>query len=97
MSDLEDYDAKLAALDEEQRDAEEGDEQEPYDRVHCGTCHGDLNGVGGKAHKPACPQYDGHKMMDCPHPVEKWRKSHHKREVQFLRKREAAREGQAQG
>ncbi len=88
MSDLDDFDEQLAALDDELDNVGEIDELEAYNDPHCQKCHLPLNGVASKKHTAKCQGYDGHKMDDCHHPGQKWRKAHHQTEVRLLRKRE---------
>jgi hypothetical protein len=38
------------------------------------------------ASKRDCPGFDNHKMDDCPHPITRWRKTHHAKEAKLHRK-----------
>jgi hypothetical protein len=87
MSDLPDFEADLERLDIELDNVGHDAVQEVYTSPHCSTCHFGLDGVAAKSHKKSCPGDDGHKMEECPHPIEKWVKSHHLAEVRLLAKR----------
>jgi hypothetical protein len=87
MSSLVDFDAELERIDTKLANVGGGDEKAVYIDPHCGTCHFELEGVAAKSHKKECQGNDGHKVADCPHPRDNWRKSHHKEEVQLLKKK----------
>jgi hypothetical protein len=84
MSD-DDYSEEEARLRKQMDDSEGSDAEEPYSAPHCSTCHDPLSGVGAKAHKKECPGDDKHKMVDCPHPGTRWRKTHHVKESRIQR------------
>jgi hypothetical protein len=87
MSNLPDFEAELERLDDQLANVGDGAAQEIYTDPHCSTCHFGLDGVAAKSHKKECPGNDGHKMEECPHPVEKWVKNHHLPEVRLRSKK----------